>query len=135
MRDINTNGNVYGGIHVHDQQQQYLPYEQCTDEQLVVESARLRSSRSYLHRRRLSKLGAFGGLGVGVGFLGLWLLNTVDTSIPGIIGVLVAGLTLYFSYSAWASPNDQEAGHTSSLQHIRRIQQHREDPRKKRKNS
>ncbi|KJL22948.1 hypothetical protein RN51_01694 [Microbacterium oxydans] len=134
MRDINTGGNLYGGIHVHDQQQQYVPYEQCSDEQLDVESARLRGSRSHLQKRRLIKLGVFGTPGIGVGFFGLWLLNGVDTSLPGIVGVVIAGLTLYFSYDAWARPNDQEAGYTSSLRHIHQIQQHREDPRKKRKN-
>lgn len=132
MRDINTGGNVYGGIHVHDQQQ-YLSYEQCSDEQLMLEGVRLRENVTHLRNGRWIKLGIVAPLSAAAIVLGLWLINSVDPVFIGLISTGAAVATLYFSWAAWANPRPQEKNYAQALGQVRQIQQLRENPPKKRR--
>ncbi|WP_404474136.1 hypothetical protein [Microbacterium aerolatum] len=119
---------------MHDQQQ-YISYEQCTAEQLEIERTRIKGNLTHMRRRRYTKFGVFGTVGAGLGFLGLWLLNNVDPAFVGIIGVVIAGLTLWFSHAAWATPKNQEISFARGLEQIHQIQQYRADSRKKKKST
>ena len=72
MRDINNDGNVYGGIHVNEQPL-YVPYNQCTSEVLQDESHRLRGNLSSMSGTRLAKLAVCFVVGMGVLVAGLWV--------------------------------------------------------------
>lgn len=128
MRDINTGGNIYGGIHIQGQPD-YIPYAQCDDEQLEAESVRLKAHLSRIRGARSRRL-AFGyAITLIVIVASLWVLNTFDASLVGIIGVALGGITAYMTFQMWAEPKVDEMNLLYGLETVTQLRNYRRQDR------
>lgn len=120
MRDINTGGDVHGGIHVNEGPT-YVDYRHLSSDALESESARLRGKRSSSLRKRYRNLTA--GLVVGAVIVvgGLWALNSLDPAWVSILGVAAGVGAFALSIKRWGAPSTDEMNVLRGIEEIRQI--------------
>ncbi len=134
MRDINTSGDHNGDIHVTEGRD-YVPYNEASDEILAAEDSRLRSSLKEVRGGRYRRLGVGYVFGLVAAVGGLWWLNTLDSSLVGVIGVAAGVLTLYLTYQMWGQPKIDERNMVDGIETIRQVRQYRRTAAKPRRRS
>ncbi|MGN7948562.1 hypothetical protein ACTJKH_07440 [Microbacterium sp. 22215] len=125
MRDINTGGDVHGGIHVNEGPT-YVDYRHLSSDVLENEHARLRMKRSARRRKRYRNMAVGMVIGAVVVIGGLWALNSLDPAWVPILGVAVGIGAFVFSIKKWGEPTRDELNVMNGIEEIRQILAYRE---------
>lgn len=125
MRDINTGGDVHGGIHVNGGPT-YVDYRHLSSDVLESEGLRLRRAHSASLRKRYRKLAIGMAVGIVVVLGGLWALNSLDPDWVSILGVAAGIGAFAFSIKAWGAPSRDELNVTNGIEEVRQILAYRE---------
>lgn len=120
MRDINTGGDIHGGIHVNEGPT-YVDYRHLSSDVLENEGARLREKRSSSLRKRYRNLAIGMAVGAAIVIGGLWALNWLDPTWIPILGVAVGAGAFALSIKKWGEPSRDELNVLSGIEEIRQI--------------